>query len=108
MSTSTLPVARAGRRRFWITVLLFAIVNAAAWIAFDRVWMYRHRGQLRVEWIEPGEGNVLVNGQSVRWHFDADVIPTSVYGRDPGKVTPGVRGHWAWENPRTLAFNPDG
>ena len=46
-------------------------------------------------------------GTQFRWHFSADVIPTSVYHAEPGTVAPAVAGHWDWNDPRTLCFTPD-
>jgi alpha-2-macroglobulin len=104
MSSDSPLVARAGRRRFWITVLCFAIANAAAWVVYDRHFAWRHHGTLRVESFEPGNGATVGPHTTVRWRFSADVIPTAAYGRDPGTITPAIPGQWTWENPRTLVF----
>jgi uncharacterized protein YfaS (alpha-2-macroglobulin family) len=107
MSNHASPEARAGSRRFWIAVLCFSLLNAAAWVAYDRYFARRHRGTLRVDAFEPGEGSVVGPRDQFRWHFSADVIPTSVYHADPGTVAPAVAGHWDWNDPRTLCFTPD-
>ena len=107
MSNHVSPETRAGSRRFWIAVLCFFLVNAAAWVAYDRYFAWRHRGTLRVDAFEPGEGSVVGPRDQFRWHFSADVIPTSVYHADPGTVSPAVAGHWDWNDPRTLCFTPD-
>ncbi len=97
----------AGSRRFWITVLSFAILNASAWVAYDRYHESRQRGALRIEAFQPGDGAVAGARPTLRWQFNDDVVPTSVYGKDPGVVTPPVSGTWAWEDPRTLTFTPN-
>jgi uncharacterized protein YfaS (alpha-2-macroglobulin family) len=93
-------------RRFWITVSLFILINAIAWIVYDRTFAIWHRGTLRVEAFEPGDDATVESRQTLRWHFSEDVLPTTAYGKDPGKVTPIVAGKWAWEDPRTLSFVP--
>jgi uncharacterized protein YfaS (alpha-2-macroglobulin family) len=107
MSNLTSSNPRAGSRRFWIAILCFAILNAAAWVAYDRWFAWRHLGTLRVDAFEPGDGSVVGPREQFRWHFSADVIPTSVYHADPGSVAPAVAGHWGWDDPRTLCFTPD-
>jgi uncharacterized protein YfaS (alpha-2-macroglobulin family) len=107
MSNDTSPETQAGSRRFWITVFCFFVLNAGAWVAYDRYFAWRHRGTLRVEGFEPGDGSVVGPREQFRWHFSADVIPTSVYHADPGTVAPTVAGHWDWTDPRTLCFTPD-
>ena len=107
MSNDTSRNPRAGSRRFWIAILCFSILNAAGWVAYDRCFAWRHRGTLRVDAFEPGDGSVVGPRDQFRWHFSADVIPTSVYHADPGTVAPAVAGHWGWDDPRTLCFTPD-
>jgi len=107
MSNHASPETRAGSRRFWIAVLCFSLLNTAAWLAYDRYFAWRHRGTLRVDAFEPGDGSVVGPRELFRWHFSADVIPTSVYHADPGRVAPAVAGHWDWNDPRTLCFTPD-
>ncbi len=106
MSTVPSPAGPAGRRRFWVTVFCFLIANTAAWMAYERFDAWRHHGQLRVELFEPGDNAVVGPKSTIRWRFNQDVIPTTVYGKDPGRVSPVVAGRWAWENPRTLSFVP--
>jgi uncharacterized protein YfaS (alpha-2-macroglobulin family) len=107
MSTATLTAsAPAGRWRFWLTVLCFFIANCAAWVVYDHIYAIRHRGTLRVVAFEPGDNAVVDPHAEIRWHFSDDVIPTTAYGKDPGKVTPTVPGRWAWQDPRTLVFTP--
>ena len=101
---STAPIAP--RPRFWITVAAFAVANLLAWVAWDRYFAAAHRGVLRVAWVDPGDDAAVDADATVRWHFDADVIPTDAYAKPPGRVAPPVAGRWAWESPRTLAFVP--
>ncbi|HTW95858.1 MAG TPA: MG2 domain-containing protein [Tepidisphaeraceae bacterium] len=104
MPTQSAP---AGRRRFWIVVGCFALVNIAAWLVYVRCFAWRQSGVLRVESFEPGDGAVTGPRPTLRWRFNVDVIPPADYGHDAGTVTPAVAGHWAWDDPRTLCFIPD-
>ncbi|MGD0770430.1 MAG: MG2 domain-containing protein [Tepidisphaeraceae bacterium] len=104
MSTKT---SSAGRRRFWIVVACFAISNAAVWLTYDRIERWRQHGELRVEAFEPEDVSAAGPRPTLRWHFNVDVVPSSVYGRSPGSVTPAVAGHWSWDDPRTLCFTPE-
>jgi uncharacterized protein YfaS (alpha-2-macroglobulin family) len=106
MSVTSLMKPPAGSRRFWITVALFLVINAIAWVVYDRTFAMWHRGTLRVNAFEPGDNALVDSKATVRWHFSDDVLPTSAYGKDPGKVSPKVAGRWAWEDPRTLSFIP--
>jgi len=106
MSTASSAQPAAGSRRFWVTVLLFVILNCVAWVVYDHTYAAMHRGTLHVSAFEPGDHAVIDRRTTLRWHFSDDVLPTSVYGKDPGKMTPAVPGKWAWENPRTLSFVP--
>ncbi len=96
---STAPVAPRPDRRFRLVVAAFAVANLLAWVAWDRYFAAAHRGVFHVQSID-------ADGVPVRWHFDADVIPTDAYAQPPGRVVPAVAGRWAWESPRTLAFVP--
>src|SRR5436309_12312990 len=94
--------ASVSRRRFWITVLCFALLNAAAWVGYDRYILSARRGTLRVDAFEPGDGAVVADARpTLRWRFNADVIPTAAYGHEPGHATPNVAGRWSWDDPRT-------
>jgi uncharacterized protein YfaS (alpha-2-macroglobulin family) len=107
-SLSTISPARANSRRFWATVLCFFILNVIAWVVYDRTYAAMHRGTLRVSAFDPGDNAVVDSRATLRWHFSDDVLPTALYGKDPGRTTPPVAGKWAWENPRTLSFIPSG
>lgn len=109
MSTTTSPrlADSSSRRHFWITVVCLLLANVAAWAVYDRAFARLHRGTLRVDRFEPGNNAVVGPRAPVRWRFSADVIPTSRYGREPGRVTPKVPGNWTWDDPRTLVFTPE-
>ncbi len=99
---STAPAAPRPDRRFRSVVAAFAVANLLAWVAWDRYFAAAHRGVFHVESVDADASEA----RPVRWHFDADVIPTDAYARPPGRVVPAVAGRWAWESPRTLAFVP--
>jgi len=104
MSTTTVT---AGRRRFWIVVACFALANAAIWVMHDRIDRWHERGELRVEAFEPQDVAAAGRRPTLRWHFNLDVVPSSVYDRALATVTPSVAGRWSWDDPRTLCFTPD-
>ena len=106
MSTASLSQRRAGSRRFWVTVLCFLILNCIAWVVYDHTYAVWHRGTLRVAGFDPGDNAVVESRPTMRWYFSDDVLPTTAYGKDPGRVSPPVAGKWSWENPRTLSFVP--
>jgi uncharacterized protein YfaS (alpha-2-macroglobulin family) len=96
------------RRRFWIVVACFAIANIAVWTVYHRAQQRQQYGQLRVEVFEPGDLSTAGPRPTMRWHFNMDVVPSAVYNRAPGSITPPtIAGHWSWDDPRTLCFTPD-
>ena len=101
---STASITPGSTRRFWLTVAAFAAANLLAWAGW--VHPVGHRGTLRVASFEPGDNAAVATTATVRWRFDADVIPTDVYAKPPGQSSPPVAGRWAWESPRALAFVP--
>ena len=96
----------AGGRRFWVTVLCFAILNTGAWFAYHRAYVPMRRNMLRVESFLPGNDAVIGVRQAVSWRFNMPVV-ASDDGRPPGEVTPSVSGRWTWPDARTLSFVPD-
>src|SRR4051812_33704825 len=110
---ATTPAAPAGRRRFWLTVLAFALANLAAWggyVWYDQV--ARARPLLRVESFTPGDGATVGPRPAFTWTFNLDVAPASAPTTAPtaepaGTVTPPTPGRWAWRDARTLTFTPD-
>lgn len=118
MSTSTGP---AGRRRFWITVLAFAVANAAAWVAYDQVERSRapRRDILAVQRFAPGAGEIVPperrrsgnEGAAFSWTFNLDAGVPGPVARGEGKpdpvtFSPTIRGDFRWQDPRTLTFLP--
>ena len=95
-----------GTRRFWVTVLCFALANLGAWIAYDRFASRRH-AHLEVRQAGPAEGSVVNGSTRLWWTFNLDVIPNSPGSTPPGLLSPAVPGKWHWDDPRTLSFVPD-
>src|SRR4051812_12830477 len=94
MSPTTPSVAPAGRRRrFWLTVLIFALANAGVWagyIAYDRSVRARPRPLLRVEDFRPGDG-VTVTGRPVfSWTFNLDAAPHATPAGQPPASQPAA------------------
>src|SRR3954464_6390973 len=101
-----LPVSgpSAGGRRFWVTVFIFALLNAGAWVGYHR-WVQSQaprRDILRVQRFAPGEGAVVSTEKPpvLTWAFNLDVGKTGpVRGADgaplvPGMIQPAVAGEW--------------
>ena len=127
-------VARpAGGRRFFWTVLAFALANAAAWAAYVALTRPTPAAAvvfppLKVERFDPGNGQTVWPKPTFRWVFNADVGPakggpvvndpgTTAAGKaaaataapssgPPGSISPPVAGTWAWSDARTLTFVP--
>src|SRR5436305_13880162 len=109
---ATTPAAPAGRRRFWVTVLVFALANVAAWggyVRYDRA--ARAKSLLRVEAFTPGDGVVVGPRPVFAWTFNLDVAPaaaTATPATAPaaadavGTISPPTPGRWAWKDGRTL------
>jgi uncharacterized protein YfaS (alpha-2-macroglobulin family) len=104
-STSPGPAAPAGRRRFWVTVLAFALANALVWVGYHRYLESSKAGVLRIERFSHAQRNVQPRPR-LAWTFNLDVTP-SADGQAPGVIAPAVPGKWDWENRRTLTFTPD-
>ena len=106
----TQPTPPAGRRRFWLTVLVFALFNLAAWagyVAYDRAQQNRPKPLLRVEEVRPGEGQTVGAKPVFTWVFNLDAAPAVANAEPVGSVSPPVPGRWAWADGRTLTFTPD-
>ncbi len=97
--------APAGSRRFWITVLCFALANAGIWVAWDQFRANRKRYLLRVESFLPGNNAQVSARQSLQWRFNLDVAADRT--QPPGTLSPAVAGQWKWEDARTLLFIPE-
>jgi hypothetical protein len=80
MPAPTLPgpdaaAAAAGSRgagRFWRTVLVFALLNLAAWIVYDRTLGPRRLGLLRVDQFAPGVDATLTEARPT---FSVEIQP---------------------------------
>ena len=96
----------AGGRRFWITVLCFAIANTAVWIGYHWFMHPRH-ALLEVQQIWPGDQSQVSGRPTFRWQFNLDVMPPRPDAPPPGVTSPPIAGKWKWEGPRELRFTPD-
>ncbi|HEY8751288.1 MAG TPA: hypothetical protein VIM11_25115, partial [Tepidisphaeraceae bacterium] len=105
MSINVPQSTAAGSRRFWVTILCFAVANVGVWIAYAR---YSHgpRNLLEVQHVTPGDATSVRGRPTFTWAFNLDVAPTPD-DVAPGVVAPKLAGHWKWGNPRTLTFTPE-
>src|SRR4051794_21750834 len=112
--------APVGRRRFWGTVICFALANLAAWAGYVRYDQARHDPRLlRVEQFRPGDGQTVSGRPVFTWTFNLDAAhtastgatqpaaPSAAGGPAPGVISPATPGRWAWRDARTLTFTPD-
>src|SRR5437016_5103152 len=99
--------AKAGGRRFWRTILVFAILNLAAWLAYHRIFGPRRLELLRVESMSPSDGAQVDARPVLTWRFNLDVERGGTNQPAPGTITPLVAGRWQWRDGRTLTFTPD-
>jgi uncharacterized protein YfaS (alpha-2-macroglobulin family) len=104
MSTATIRSNPVGSRRFWVTVLCFAVANAAMWAGYDR---WHHHTLLEVRASAPDSGAEVRGRPRFWWTFNLDVEPGKPAEEPPGTITPQVPGRWAWDGARTLTFTPD-
>src|SRR4051794_38931145 len=100
--------AKAGRRRFWRTILVFSLLNLVAWFAYHRAFGPRTLALLSVETMTPGDGAQVDARPVLTWRFNLDVAPGKAEEPPPGIITPAVAGRWQWRDGRTLTFTPDG
>lgn len=73
MNTPATPVATAGSRRFWITVVCFALANTLCWIGYHRFISCRPP-LLRVESFAPADGTNAGCRPTICWQFNMDVV----------------------------------
>ncbi len=113
MSIHTSSGAAAGVRRFWVTVLCFALANAAVWVGYDRFVRPQGRDLLRVEQFLPGDAMQVERRPHFQWHFNLDAAPVVQAGGagapaalPPGSISPIVAGRWEWADACTLTFTP--
>jgi len=107
MSVTAPASGPAGSRRFWGTVLCFALANAAIWLGYDRLVQHRRHTLLEVRQSAPA-GNSQISGRPILWWtFNLDVAAPGTNDPPPGVVSPQVPGKWKWDDARTLTFTPD-
>jgi len=106
MNTPATPVATAGSRRFWITVVCFALANTLCWIGYHRFISCRPP-LLRVESFAPADGTNAGCRPTICWQFNMDVVKPGAK-EPPAFFCPALAGNWMWSNPRTLLFLPAG
>ena len=100
---TTATASPAGSRRFWITVLVFALVNAALWAGWFAVHRPTRMDVLRVEDFSPGDKATIGQRPTLTWRFNLDV-DSGDRPEPPGAVTPAIAGKWVWAGARTLSF----
>lgn len=106
MSIATGP-GPAGSRRFWVTVVCFAIANLGIWIGYDRLQQLRRHALLEVRQSEPASGYQVSGRPNFWWSFNLDVAKPGPNDPPPGTISPAVPGKWIWNDTRTLTFTPD-
>lgn len=114
--------------RFWLTVLVFAVLNLAAWFAYH-AWQARALDLVQVESFSPGSGNVLrswavvsaasvaagaagepgrTQAEPLRFRFNLAMDTAGDLVRQPpGRITPALAGVWEWDGERELLFKPE-
>ena len=100
---TTATASPAGSRRFWITILVFALVNAALWAGWFAVHRPTRMDVLRVEDFSPGDKATIGQRPTLTWRFNLDVDSGDRI-EPPGAVTPAIAGKWIWAGARTLSF----
>lgn len=102
--------ASAESRRFWIVVLVFALLNVAAWVVYDRLQTPARRDLLAVVEALPGPDADGVMPAALAWVFNMDVVSSEklgeVQGEAPGAIVPAVPGRWVWAKANELVFEP--
>jgi hypothetical protein len=99
--------ARAGGRRFRVTVLAFAAVNLAAWLGYHHFFGSHRQRVLRVDGFAPGDRATIDGRAALEWQFNLDVAPESAgAGGAPAEIRPAVVGDWEWRGRRNLVFRP--
>ncbi len=107
MSDSRSLQVPAGSRRFWMTVLIFALMNAAAWVGYHRYSISRLH-LLRVVKFDPGHEARVGSRPTFVWEFNLDVSHDATKNgvETMGTITPPVAGKWLWHSGRMLTFTP--
>ena len=107
MSNATPLSGPAGSRRFWVTVICFAVANLGLWVGYDRFVQHRHHTLLEVRQSAPAANSQVSGRPTFWWTFNLDVAPVKPSDPPPGTMSPAVAGKWVWDNSRTLTFTPD-
>ena len=115
--------------RFWLTILVFALCNLAAWFAYH-AWQERTLDLVQVESFSPGNDNILRSWVVPFTHPTALVAPAANPSRTyadplrfrfnlamdisgdlarqpPGRISPQLAGVWEWDGERELLFKPE-
>lgn len=117
--------------RFWVTVLVFVVLNVTAWVAYD-AWQARALDLVKIESFSPGPDQVLrtwslgsfapspanatgsnttverIACDPLRFRFALPMDTSADLERQPpGTILPPLAGTWKWENPRELTFQPE-
>ena len=98
--------APAGSRRFWITILCFALANSAVWVAYDRWWGSRSTTVLKVKQFLPGDGSQVDPNAAFAWVFNTELSPLKRGVPAPAKFSPPLEGRWEISDGQTLRFIP--
>ena len=108
MSDSLPHQAPAGSRRFWMTVLFFALLNVAAWIGYHQ-YMISRLHLLRVVRFNPGHQARVGAHPTFTWEFNLDVshAPNQDGRVAIGTISPAIPGKWLWHDGHTLTFTPE-
>jgi hypothetical protein len=106
MTLATPRSAPAGSRRFWVTVLCFALANLGIWIGYAH-FTHRHATLLEVRQFAPSSDSEVSGRPNFWWTFNLDVAPGKPGDPPPGTISPEVPGRWKWDGPRSLNFTPD-
>ena len=106
MSSAATASRPAGSRRFWLTVLCFAIANLAIWLVYARL-AHPRRSLLEIRQSAPADKSLVTGRPTFWWTFNLDVAQPGPNDPPPGVVSPAVPGNWTWDNPHTLTFTPD-
>lgn len=95
----------AGRWRFAVTVVAFAIVNLGVWLAYHHYFGPQRQHLLRIDRFTPGDQAIVSARPLFEWQFNLDVAPESA--NPPAIIQPAMAGKWEWRGRRNLVFQPD-
>jgi uncharacterized protein YfaS (alpha-2-macroglobulin family) len=95
---------QAGRRRFFLTVFVFAIANLGVWLAYYHYFGPQRQHLLRIDRFTPGDQATVGARPVFEWQFNLDVAPDT---NPPAIIQPVLAGKWQWRGRRNLVFQPD-